>query len=93
VSDLDSLEDIDKEGSLDERGLTPHHGLEGLHVCSNKNTLYSCFFTFFQGEEGGGGYSYLSETKIPVLMSLKDTQKVLLLIQQNRFDMPVWCDA
>ena len=67
-----------------------------LKACMSAATKTLCtlaFLRFSKGRKGGGGYSYLSETKIPVLMSLKDTQKVLLLIQQNRFDMPVWCDA
>ena len=35
-ADLDCLEDVDKEGSLDEGAFTSHHGLEGLHVCTDK---------------------------------------------------------
>ena len=35
-ADLDCLENVDKESTLDEGAFTPHHGLEGLHVCTNK---------------------------------------------------------
>jgi len=33
---LYSLEDVDKEGALNQGGLTAHHSLEGLHVCTYK---------------------------------------------------------
>ena len=33
-ADLDCLEDVDKEGTLDEGRLPAQHSLEGLHVCT-----------------------------------------------------------
>ena len=39
AADLNSLEDVDEEGALDQDGFTPHHGLEGLHVCNITHDL------------------------------------------------------
>ena len=39
AADLDSLEDVDEEGALDQNGFPPHHGLEGLHVCNTTDGL------------------------------------------------------